>query len=148
MKLQKGFTLIELMIVVAIIAILAAVSIPAYSDYVRRSKITEATSMLSGLRVNMEQYYQDNRTYLNAGGACGVAMPNATEVKYFTLTCPAATATPTTYILTATGTGSMAGFVYTIDQSNAKTTNAVPAGSGWILHNPNSCWVTKSGGVC
>jgi len=147
MKLQKGFTLVELMIVVVIVAILAAVSIPAYSDYVRRGKITEATTALSGLRVRMEQYYQDNRTYLNAG-ACGVAMPNATEVKYFTVACPIATATANAYIITATGSGSMNGFTYTIDQSNAKTSTVTvpPAPAGWS--GSATCWVTKPGGIC
>ena len=67
MRASRGFTLIELMIVVGIIAILAAIAIPSYSEYVRRSRITEAVSALSGMRVQMEQYFQDNRTY---AGAC------------------------------------------------------------------------------
>jgi type IV pilus assembly protein PilE len=142
MQLQKAFTLIELMIVVAIVAILAAVSIPAYGDYVRRGKIAEAASTLSGLRVRMEQYYQDNRSYFNAG-ACGVAMPNNTVVKYFTLAC-AQGATTDSYTITATGSGSMAGFTYTIDQSNAKATTAVP--TGWTAST--TCWVTNKGGTC
>ncbi len=57
MKKQHGFTLIELMIVVAIIGILAAVAIPAYTDYLKRSKVTEALSLLGGLKTPVEEYY-------------------------------------------------------------------------------------------
>ena len=65
-----GFTLIELMVVCAIVAILAAIAIPAYSDYIKRSHIIEATSRLSDLRVRLEQFFLDNRTYT---GACADA---------------------------------------------------------------------------
>ena len=61
--LGDGFTLIELMITVAVIAILAAIAIPAYGDYVRRSKITEAASSLSDMRNRLEQYFLDNRQF-------------------------------------------------------------------------------------
>jgi type IV pilus assembly protein PilA len=56
MSKQKGFTLIELMIVVAIIGILAAIAIPAYNDYLKRSKVTEAVQLLGGLKTPAEEY--------------------------------------------------------------------------------------------
>ena len=59
---RGGFTLIEVMIVVAIVAILSAIAIPSYRNYVIRGKIPEATSNLSGQAVKMEQYFEDNKT--------------------------------------------------------------------------------------
>ena len=72
---SRGFTLIELMIVMAIIAILGAVAIPAYRDYVVRSRLSGAASGLSEARVRMEQFYADSRTYAAGGGGCGPNMP-------------------------------------------------------------------------
>jgi type IV pilus assembly protein PilE len=66
---SRGFTLIELMITVVVIGILAAVAYPSYTDYIRRGKISQATSELSAMRVRLEQYYQDNRNYGVAGCA-------------------------------------------------------------------------------
>lgn len=134
----------ELMIVVAIVGILAAVAYPFYGDYVTRSKISEATSALSDGRVKMEQFFQDNRTY--TGGPA----PSATT--YFTYSVQktssdASAATNTEYAIKATGTGSMAGFTYTIDQNNARATTAAP--SGWAAATmPTTCWITRKKGIC
>ena len=67
MRNMSGFTLIELMIAVVVVAILTAIALPSYQEYVTRGKITEATSNLADMRVKLEQFFQDNRTYV---GAC------------------------------------------------------------------------------
>lgn len=142
---SAGFTLIELMITVAIIGILAAVAIPAYTDYVTRSKIPEATSALASMRVQLEQFYQDNRNYGSTAALCGVTVPAAGN---FTYTCAEALADDNqTYLITATGVAArgMNGFAYTINHSASRRTTAVPAGWGTA---PIECWVVKKGGEC
>jgi type IV pilus assembly protein PilE len=136
MKQQNGFTLVELMIVVVIVAILASVALPAYQDYLIRGKLAEATSNLADARVKMEQYFQDNRTY-DAGG-CPASVSTSTD--YFTYTCT--NLGTDTYTLTATGKAgtNLATFSFTVDQANAKTTTS-PWGNG-------ACWITTKGGAC
>jgi len=148
----RGFTLIELMVAMVVIAILAAVALPAYNDYLIRGKITEAIANLSDTRVRLEQFYQDNRMYGTAG-ACGVAMTTA-DIKYFAFTCVSSSASGAgdqNYTLTATGGGaadsSMTGFTYTLDQANTKATTA--AKTGWAAGTmPATCWILKKGGLC
>lgn len=137
-KCQAGFTLLELMIVVAIVSILAAIALPAYQDYVIRGHIPDATGNLATKRTQLEQYFQDNRSY-DTAPACD---DDTSTSDYFDFTCP--TQSVTTYTLKATGKGMMAGFVFTIDQDNVKATTAVP--SGWATNA--GCWVRAKGGVC
>lgn len=152
---DHGFTLVELMIVVAIIAILGAIALPSYQDYVKRSKFAEATSTLSDLRIKMEQYYQDNRNYGTSASACptAVAMPSSPAVKYFTFTCDWGTVGTTQgFRLTASGISSqgMSGFVFTIDQSNTRVSTfsqtAGNASAGWTGNT--SCWALRKDGSC
>ncbi len=143
MKQSRGFTLIELMVVVIVVAILSAIAIPSYSDYVRRGKITEAISGLSDMRVKMETFFQDNRTYV---GSCvaGTVAPVPTATANFTFACSGQSTTG--YLVTATGIASMAGFTYTVDQSNSKTTT-LAASTTWS-GTGSSCWVIRKDGSC
>lgn len=138
---NAGFTLIELMIVVAVIGILSAIALPAYKNYIIRGRIPEATSNMSSAQVQMEQWFQDNRSYQRAGGGCGVNMPTGS---YFTLTCVAPTAT--TFTITATGTTSMTGFVYTINERSTRT-STITGVANWTYAS-TTCWVTNTGGRC
>ena len=65
-----GFTLIEVMITVAVVAILAAVALPNYFDYITRSRIVEAKTNLADMRTRLEQYFLDNRAYPATPGNC------------------------------------------------------------------------------
>lgn len=143
MPRARGFTLIELMVTVAIVAILAAIAIPNYSDYVRRGRLTEVFSTLSGQRVKMEQFFQDNRVYTGACANNTVAPPPTSA--NFTYVC--VFPVPSQYTITATGNpgGSMTGFVYTLTETNARDTTGLPA--GWAGANLG-CWVTKKDGSC
>lgn len=144
---DSGFTLIELMIVVAIVGVLAAVAIPAYSDYVTRAKITEATALLSSKRAQMEQYFQDNRAYDTAAAAC----VESTRTDNFEYSCDVAStgsAAGKSYTITAAGVGSMIGFTYTIDQTNSRKSKIEsPAKESWRV-SEQPCWITSKGQAC
>ena len=142
-----GFSLVELMVVVAVLGILASIAVPNYQDYVLRSKLVDALSSLAQLRVSMEHYYQDSRSYDSAPGEptgnCGIAMAAS---NYFTYAC-ATLNSGQDFLITATGTagGGTAAFAYTIDQGNNRRTTAMAAGWGGA---PAECWVNTKGQTC
>lgn len=143
-RLARGFTLIEVMITVAIIGVIAAVAIPNYTQYVVRSKVTDATNGLVEARMKMEQYYQDNRRYSTTatGTTCPSTALPATGI--FQIGCTAS-ASGQAYTLTATsqtgkGLGSTAGhYVYTLNHSNTKGTTTYKN----VTQSGKECWLLK-----
>jgi type IV pilus assembly protein PilA len=81
-KLQKGFTLIELMIVVAIIAILAAIAISQYQDYVIRSQVSEGSALSDGVKTAMAEFYQNNGHWPATNASAGLATNTSISGSY------------------------------------------------------------------
>ncbi len=82
MKKQQGFTLIELMIVVAIIGILAAIAIPAYQDYTIRAQVSEGLSLSSGAKAAVAEFFQDSGAWPVNNAEAGLAIPTDIQGKY------------------------------------------------------------------
>ncbi|EMU1551457.1 pilin, partial [Neisseria gonorrhoeae] len=80
--LQKGFTLIELMIVIAIVGILAAVALPAYQDYTARAQVSEAILLAEGQKSAVTEYYLNNGEWPENNTSAGVANPTEIKGKY------------------------------------------------------------------
>jgi len=143
-----GFTLIEVMITVAVIAIIAAVALPSYFDYITRSRLVEARANLADMRTRMEQFFLDNRTY-PVSCVAATATPSSTQIrlpgnaKFFNYTCEDLGAN--TYTIKATDMFSPSThFVYSVDQANTRKTTSAP--SGWATSN--TCWTTRKNGDC
>ncbi len=137
---HRGFTLVELLVAVAIVSILASIAVPAYTNYVVRGKLIEGPTNLADMRVRAEQWYQDNRTY--ATFPC--AAP--TGAHHFSYSCP--TLTATTYTIRAAsasgqGLGGAGAYTYTVDQANNQRTTSFD-GAGCAATR----WVTKKGDGC
>lgn len=140
-RYTAGFTLIELMIAVAVFGILTTLALGAYGRYVLSSKLTESFSMLNEYRLKMEQLKQNSRSYaepLNTS-ICGVP---ATAGKYFDFTCvPAAFGkqfTATASNKGGVGMGNAADYSYTIDEMGLKNTLTFAGAAG-----PNGIWKNK-----
>lgn len=95
--IQKGFTLIELMIVVAIIGILAAIALPAYQDYTARAQMSEALILADGQKGAVTEYYADKGVFPGSNASAGIAAASDISGKYV-----AQVAVGTSGVITAT----------------------------------------------
>ncbi len=128
---RKGFTLVELMIVVAILGILTAVAIPMYRGYVGNAKKSEAKAQLETIRLLQEQFYADNRTYVAGADTAALmaALPgfepgNVADLHYtYSVAANAGTSNDiaTSFLATATPKASAPAGNLTIDETNART---------------------------
>jgi len=134
---SSGFTLIELMIAVAIVGILAGITLPSFAEFVRRARVPTGLMELSTFHMRMEQRFQDRYSYLD-GATCVVAPP---KIKNFNITC-VASADGNSFEAQAVGTGQLTGYRYAINQNGSRLTLAHPRGVP-----PGSCWSVK-GAVC
>lgn len=136
----RGFTLIEMMIAVAVIGILTAIVLPMYGEYVMRSRLTEAFSALSVAQTGAEQYWSNNRDYSNFN--TDPSFPSSSTNFTYALT----SASNSAYLITATGRAGALGFTYTVDQAGNHATVAVPTTKGWTL--TATCWTDHKSGAC
>jgi len=132
---QSGFTLIELMLAVAIVGILTAVALPSYSSYVLRTRLAEAHSALAATQPLLEQFWSNGHTY----NGFDKVPPSTTNFTY-----ELKDADQTGYTLVATGRAAAASFVYTLDEAGRRATTGAP--DGWTRRS--DCWVDRKAGTC
>jgi type IV pilus assembly protein PilE len=130
---DAAFSLIELMVAIAIVAILATIAIPSYREHLRRGAVEEVTAALGSGKVVFEQFFLDNQTYQDA--------PCPANAHDFAITCES---DATSFSITGTGSGIVQGFVYTIDEADARTTAGPWVAGGGTA----SCWITRKGDTC
>ncbi|MDY7561912.1 type IV pilin protein [Pseudomonas sp. 10B1] len=137
-KRIKGFTLIELMIVVAIIGILAAVAYPSYTEYVKRTHRSEIAALVSATAQSMERFYTRNGQYSDVVGPPAVALTLPAGNGYYTLAATVRTAAAFTLTATPIAGTMMAGDKcgnFVIDNTGLRSNTAVTGGA-----TSQICW--------
>ncbi|SKB42776.1 pilin [Luteibacter sp. 22Crub2.1] len=136
-NVQKGFTLIELMIVVAIIAILAAIAIPAYQDYTIRSQVSEGPVLADGAKTAVAEFYQNTGRFPGNNESAGLAPADSIKGQYVSSITVAA--------------GNAAGSIITAAYGGAKASAKITSAAHLILspvtHQGSISWVCKPEGT-
>ncbi len=140
-KNMQGFTLIELMIVVAIIAILAAIALPAYQDYTIRARVTEAVALASGAKTTVSENIANNGGALPADACIGVDQTPPATVNVATFTCAAATGIITVVTTARAGAVTLDFRPTPVAAGAAGTTWACVRTAGANKHVPSECRV-------
>jgi len=139
-RFASGFTLVELLIAVVIAAVLAAIALPSYTDYVRRTEMRSAQADLIALATNIENEYQRLLSYPSLTSSIdldarysGWSPTTDSNLFTFSATSISVDGAVVGYEIKATGKGSFTSCLITMNNSNARTATNCPAGSGgWI----------------
>ena len=134
MKKQQGFTLIELMIVVAIIGILAAIAIPAYQDYTIRAQVSEGLSLTGGAKAAVSEFYQDQGTWPTNNTDAGLELSAQINGRY----------------VASVGVGNADGIITVTYRNAAPTNNNIRAATVTLTGTDNNgsiSWQCQGGNI-
>jgi type IV pilus assembly protein PilE len=128
--------MVELAIALTVLVLLAATAVPVFTDYLRRSKLTDAFTTMATYRTRMDHAFQDENSY-GVDGACAIPAPPTSS--YFSFVCKLGEE-GNSYVMTASGVGAMDGYAYSIDDGGNQRTTAFP---GAVV--PATCWLSRKG---
>lgn len=134
---SPGFTLLELLVAMAVAGLLTVIAIASYTSYIQRARLSEAFEGLTNYRLKMEQAFQDNGNFGTA--ACLVAVP--ADTPHFKFSCEIGNG-GLSFVATAKGANKMEGRQFTVNDDGAQATTEFPGASGL----PAACWLTRAGG--
>ena len=144
MKKNRGFTLIELMVVVIVIAILAAIAIPSYLNQTRKARRNAAEDSIHQIALREERYRADNPSYLDSSTAANWVLlggnPSGTYYDYAVTVAAATSVTPATYSIVATGKSTQ---LKDVDRSSGASCKDLTYGidtDGITSKAPTGCW--------
>jgi prepilin-type N-terminal cleavage/methylation domain-containing protein len=126
---RKGFTMIELMVVVVVVGVLAAIAVPMYGKYVKNARVTEATAQIGEIITSAKAYAAENGDWPALGEGMLDAAP-ATDNFTYTVTGADGDATTDAYTVTATGANNMAGVTVAITVTDVNSNGGAPVVSG------------------